>query len=334
MGLVGITSGTLHLGLRQSALHQHGSSATRPGGRGPRGARRGGQRVRSDSRRRRRLRDRFHDGSGGGHAQGGNADPYRAPRRARVEWPARARGSDHRAGRRRHDPRHRARPRNCGAACELGERRAHEWPRTLRRGAARGRDGDRAGTEAAHRVVGMARAHRGRHTNRSTRAGTRRARSARRTHRRLQLRLGARTTRQILRVAHRRRTSRAALSRGSRSPGTDATSASFARAHLLYGEWLRRRGQRVDARAELRTAQESFAAMGMEAFADRAGREAVATGEKVRSRTVDAQPVLTPQEAQIAQRTTASPTLRSGHDCSSARGRSSGTSARSSQNSM
>ncbi|MFC7723683.1 AAA family ATPase [Nocardioides sp. GCM10028917] len=75
----------------------------------------------------------------------------------------------------------------------------------------------------------------------------------------------------------------------------------LARAHLLYGEWLRRRGLRVDARAELRTAQESFAAMGMEAFADRAGRELVATGEKVRSRTLDSQPVLTPQEAQIAQ---------------------------------
>jgi DNA-binding CsgD family transcriptional regulator len=74
-----------------------------------------------------------------------------------------------------------------------------------------------------------------------------------------------------------------------------------ARAHLLYGEWLRRRGQRVDARAQLRTAHELFTAIGMEAFADRAGRELVATGEKVRSRTVERQAVLTPQEAQIAQ---------------------------------
>ena len=57
----------------------------------------------------------------------------------------------------------------------------------------------------------------------------------------------------------------------------------------------------MDARVQLRTAHESFAAMGMEAFAERAGRELVATGEKVRSRTIASQTVLTPQEAQIAQ---------------------------------
>ena len=59
----------------------------------------------------------------------------------------------------------------------------------------------------------------------------------------------------------------------------------LARAHLLYGEWLRREGRRVDAREQLRTAHEMLAAIGMEAFAERARRELVATGETVRKRT-------------------------------------------------
>jgi DNA-binding NarL/FixJ family response regulator len=76
----------------------------------------------------------------------------------------------------------------------------------------------------------------------------------------------------------------------------------LARAHLLYGEWLRREGRRVDARRQLRTAHELLAAMGMEAFAERARRELVATGEKVRRhRRDDARHHLTPQEEQIAR---------------------------------
>ena len=75
----------------------------------------------------------------------------------------------------------------------------------------------------------------------------------------------------------------------------------LARAHLLYGEWLRRQGQRLDAREQLRTAHEMFATIGMEAFAERARRELLATGEKARRRTVETQDHLTPQEAQIAQ---------------------------------
>jgi ATP/maltotriose-dependent transcriptional regulator MalT len=74
----------------------------------------------------------------------------------------------------------------------------------------------------------------------------------------------------------------------------------LARAHLLYGEWLRREGRRVNAREQLRTAHEMLAAIGMEAFAERARRELLATGEKVRKRTVESRDDLTPQEMQIA----------------------------------
>ncbi|MDQ3874154.1 MAG: LuxR C-terminal-related transcriptional regulator, partial [Actinomycetota bacterium] len=74
----------------------------------------------------------------------------------------------------------------------------------------------------------------------------------------------------------------------------------LARAHLLYGEWLRRHNRRVDARAQLREAHELFLTIGMEAFAERARRELQATGEKVRARTAEARDELTPQERQIA----------------------------------
>ena len=75
----------------------------------------------------------------------------------------------------------------------------------------------------------------------------------------------------------------------------------LARAHLLYGEWLRREGRRVDAREQLRTAHAMFAAIGMEAFAERARRELLATGERVRKRTVETSAELTAQEALIAR---------------------------------
>lgn len=75
----------------------------------------------------------------------------------------------------------------------------------------------------------------------------------------------------------------------------------LARAHLLFGEWLRRERRRMEAREHLRTAHEAFTTMGAEAFADRARRELLATGEKVRRRQVDSLQVLTPQEAQIAR---------------------------------
>jgi ATP/maltotriose-dependent transcriptional regulator MalT len=74
----------------------------------------------------------------------------------------------------------------------------------------------------------------------------------------------------------------------------------LARAHLLYGEWLRRERRRLDARAQLRTAHDMLKAMGIEAFAERARRELLATGETVRKRTVETSTELTAQEAQIA----------------------------------
>ena len=74
-----------------------------------------------------------------------------------------------------------------------------------------------------------------------------------------------------------------------------------ARARLLYGEWLRRENRRQDARAELRAAHGLFTTMGIEAFAERARRELLATGDTVRKRTVETVGELTAQEAHIAR---------------------------------
>src|SRR3954463_7861945 len=74
----------------------------------------------------------------------------------------------------------------------------------------------------------------------------------------------------------------------------------LARAHLLYGEWLRREHRRIDARVQLHAAHDQFASIGMEAFAARARTELQATGEKVRKRTVETRDDLTAQERQIS----------------------------------
>jgi DNA-binding CsgD family transcriptional regulator len=107
-----------------------------------------------------------------------------------------------------------------------------------------------------------------------------------------------------------------ARSRALTAPGGDAEAhyreaierlertrirVELARAHLLYGEWLRRENRRVDARDELLTAHEMFSRFGAEAFTERARRELRATGEKVRRLTVETRDVLTPQEAQVAR---------------------------------
>jgi DNA-binding CsgD family transcriptional regulator len=75
----------------------------------------------------------------------------------------------------------------------------------------------------------------------------------------------------------------------------------LARAHLLYGEWLRRERRRLDAREQLRTAHRLFTEFGMEAFAERARLELQATGAHPRKRTVETRDDLTPQEAQISR---------------------------------
>jgi DNA-binding CsgD family transcriptional regulator len=75
----------------------------------------------------------------------------------------------------------------------------------------------------------------------------------------------------------------------------------LARAHLLYGEWLRRQNRRVDARHQLRTADEMLTAMGANGFAERARRELLATGETVRKRRAETTTELTDQEACIAR---------------------------------
>jgi DNA-binding CsgD family transcriptional regulator len=75
----------------------------------------------------------------------------------------------------------------------------------------------------------------------------------------------------------------------------------LARAHLVYGEWLRRENRRVDAREQLRIAYEMLSRMGAEAFAERARVELLATGETVRKRTVETRDALTAQEALVAR---------------------------------
>ena len=116
--------------------------------------------------------------------------------------------------------------------------------------------------------------------------------------------------------------------------GRTRIAVDLARAHLLYGEWLRRQRRRLDARKQLRVAHERFSDFGMEAFAERARVELQATGEHARKRTVDTLDQLTPQEAQIARLAAqGTPTETSPPSCSSARARSSTTSAKRSENS-
>ena len=79
------------------------------------------------------------------------------------------------------------------------------------------------------------------------------------------------------------------------------TATQLARAHLLYGESLRRRRLRRDARQQLRTAYDMLADMAADAFAERARIELEATGEHARERRTGTADELTPQEAQIAR---------------------------------
>jgi DNA-binding CsgD family transcriptional regulator len=83
--------------------------------------------------------------------------------------------------------------------------------------------------------------------------------------------------------------------------GQTRVTVQLARAHLVYGEWLRRSARRVDARAQLRTAYDLFHRIGAQAFAERSRRELVATGDTARRRGDESRGVLTQQESQIAR---------------------------------
>lgn len=78
---------------------------------------------------------------------------------------------------------------------------------------------------------------------------------------------------------------------------------SFARARtqLAYGGWLRRRRRPAESRAPLRAARDTFDALGVIPWGERARQELRAAGETSRRRTSDARDRLTPQELQIAQ---------------------------------
>ena len=83
--------------------------------------------------------------------------------------------------------------------------------------------------------------------------------------------------------------------------GHTRVRGALARAHLLYGEWLRRQNRRLDAREQLRTAHQMFASMRADGFTERAARELRATGERVGKRTTDTPDQLTARETQIAR---------------------------------
>jgi DNA-binding CsgD family transcriptional regulator len=78
-------------------------------------------------------------------------------------------------------------------------------------------------------------------------------------------------------------------------------AVELARSRLVYGEWLRRENRRTEAREQLRGAHADFSRFGAQAFAERAGRELLATGETARRLTPDTRDVLTPQEVQVAR---------------------------------
>ena len=166
---------------------------------------------------------------------------------------------------------------------------------------ARGRAGGLRARPPRLHGVRRPRAGRGGLADRRDRAAGGRARAARRAPPHDAKRLGARDRRPRARARRRgaeaERCHRESIQRLART----RPRPELARSQLLYGEWLRREGRRVDAREQLRVAREVFMAMGAEGFAERARHELLATGEKVRRRSDDTRDDLTPQEQHIAR---------------------------------
>ena len=214
---------------------------------------------------------------------------------------ARPGGADVRADRAPDGRGKRARNRPGDAVHDLRGGGAQQRARPLRRRARCGAAGVRARRARLH-AVGGARAGRGGLADRRDGARRGRPRADVRAHAR-----GARTTGRSASKpasAHSRPpATRPSVSTASRSSAWPRTRArvEHARARLLYGEWLRREGRRIDAREQLRVARESLMAMGADAFAERARHELLATGEKVRKRRDDTRDELTPQEQHIAR---------------------------------
>ena len=186
-------------------------------------------------------------------------------------------------------------------ACRPRRGRPLQRARSLSGGVRSGTAGRSTSARARALDLVAARAHRVCRAQRSTRACRGCDGAARAERRRGRHRLGAGDRGPLSRAGQRRRRRRGALSGRARPPRAHASAGGARRAHLLYGEWLRRQARRVDAREQLRTARRMFTEMGMEAFAERARRELIATGETVRKRAPEFRDELTPQEEHIAQ---------------------------------
>ena len=234
----------------------------------------------------RRLRARRAAGRRGRGGQGGNGEPHRPVRRdlpGRASRPGtRSRATD----RRRHRWGVRQSSRDRRAVRALVEGCAHERSRSLRGGDRGSLEGDRGDAGVLRRHVGLGRADRGRVEDREGRARSAGARASSKRRRTPATPTGRSASAPCrVRSSPRVRRPSASTTRRSTAFGRRRLRPHLARAHLLFGEWLRRTNRRVDARVELRAARELFESIGMEAFAERARTELRATGERSQRRS-------------------------------------------------